>query len=191
MNSTKLDSIKSRSSEILIQFTNGHVDSRLRGTNQIQQNFNDCLRLHYLYGIVDEARLDGSDIYIGNKQLSEADLAEVYHKIWHYNGIFADVDLTVYDDITPDSGDGSSCSGSTTSSEDHYRAGAIAVTAGSATVTFSSPLASTDYRVDVRVRSSSGFEQRNLGAITKYTNGFTVNDIVDAGTLTYFAVIDL
>lgn len=195
MNSQQLDNIKSRSAEILIQFTNGNIDSRLRGTSKIQQNFDDCLRLHYLYGIIDEARLVGSDIYVGSKQLTDVDFAEAYHKLWHYNGIYSAIDLSVYTDITPDSGDGDSEPGGSVLSNDTYRSGQVTVLAGAATVTFmvdgvATPLASTDYTVDVYVRTASGYEQRNLGNVVKFTTGFTVDDILEGGTLVYLAIMD-
>ena len=195
MNATQLDNIKSRSAEALIQFSNGHVDSRLQGTKELQQNFKDCLKLHYLYGIIKEARLVGSDVYVGSQLLADADFAEAYFKLWHYNGIYASVDLSVYTDITPDSGGGDSESGGTVLTNDTYRSGANAVSIGAATVTFmvdgvASPLPSTDYELTVYVRTASGYEQRNLGTTTKFTSGFTVTNILEAGTLIYFAVMD-
>lgn len=192
MNSAQLDNMKSRSAEILVQFTNGYIDSRLRGTKDIGKNFKDCMRLHYLYGAMDNAILVGSDIYVGSQLIAPADVAETYHKIYHYNGVYQSVDLSDYSDIVADSGDGDSGSGTTpTPSEDFYRAGSVYVGAGSATVTFSSPLPSTDYQVDAYVRTASGYEQDNLGTITKSLNGFSVSEVLEAGTLIYFVVISL
>lgn len=204
MTQAYLDFIKEIGAQIAIQYTNGHVDARLRGTGQEGEIFDHCLRVHWLWGAIKEAHLSGAVLYVGSEIMDDADLTSIYHKLWHYNGIYADVDLSDYPDITPDDGDGGDNGeqgdegggtggdgGSTVVDTDHYRADTVIVVPGTNTVTFSSPLPSTDYRIIVYVDSYTGYQQRNLVVGTKTAQGFTVTDVLEAGVLTYFCVIDL
>lgn len=192
---SRLDDIKTDSANVLIQYTNGYVYSRLKGTGEEQDLFNDLMRLHYLYAIVDGAYESGVDTYIGDT-ITE-DIEEVYTKIHHYNGLFIDTDLSEFDEIVPDDGDGGSCSGSSgdTQSDDHYRAGNLAVVAGANAVTFikdgvPSPLASSDYTINAYVMNTSGQRQDNLVITTQTAGGFVASDVLKAGTLYYQATLN-
>lgn len=188
----QLDILKENSARVLISYTNGYLDSKLRGTGEEGEIFEHCLRLHYLYGIMKEAYLNGGVTYVGN---STIDLTDVYHKIWHYSGIYEDVDLADYSDIEEDDGDGEPpLKGGDTVSEDHYRVGEVAVVAGANVVTFykngvASPFPNTNYQVDPWVEAYSGYMQRNL-VVTKMANGFIANDILEAGVLKYQAILN-
>jgi len=165
----------------------------LNGTSEISDIFEHCLRVHYLWGILKESYLSSGTLYVGGTELTGEELEQVTHKIWHYNGIFSEVDLSVYDEVDEDDGDGGTdCDGGTTTEfDDHYRAGSLSVNAGSGTVTFTSPLDSNDYQLTVYVTTSSGYEQRNIAVSAKYASGFTYTDVLQAGTLSYFAVLNL
>lgn len=192
---TKLEYIKEDCAGVLIQYSNGLVDAHLGGSGDLSDIFNHCLRLHYLYGVLDEIRESGGLLYVGDTQLSGEDLAGLQGKIWHYNGIFSDVDLSDYSAVVVDDGDEGECTGTTSVVNDHYRAGEVAVSAGSGTVTFmldgvASPLASSDYQLTVYVATSSGYEQRNIVVSAKYASGFVYEDVLEAGTLHYVAELN-
>lgn len=192
MTQAYLDWLKEISAQIAIQYTNGHVYSRLRGTGEEGDIFDHCLRVHWLLGAIKEAHLVSGVLKIGSETLDDADLTTIYHKLWHYNGIYADIDLTEFSDIVPDDGDEPGDDPTIiVVTEDHYRADTVLVSSGVNTVTFSSPLPSTDYRIVVYVDCISGYQQRNLVVGTKTANGFTVTDVLEPGVLTYFCVIDL
>ncbi|MFO8110109.1 MAG: hypothetical protein R6U17_06300, partial [Thermoplasmata archaeon] len=150
------------------------------------------MRLSYLYGIVDEMYLVGTDVYVGGDNITDDAVEDVYGKLYHYNGLYS-VDLSDYSSITADGGDSGSSDGDSDSSvsTDHYRSGSVEVSSGSAVVSFSSPLSTTDYHLDAYVLSSSGYKQTNLDVSSKTKNGFAVSDILEGGTLHYFAVVNV
>lgn len=193
---TKFEYIEETCANVLVEYSNGFVNAMLNGTDQISNIFEHCLRLHYLWATLSEVRESGSTLYIGDTVLSGADLAIVNGKIWHYSGIFSDVDLTSYDEVVVDDGDsGATGGGTTVTTPDHYRAGEVAVSAGSGTVTFikngvASPLANSNYRLTVYVKTSSGYEQRNIVVSAKYASGFVYDDVLQAGILNYVAELD-
>lgn len=195
MNQAQLNYIKETSAAIVRQYTNGYVDSMLRGTWRTGDIFEHCLRLHYLWGILKEVQLVAGVLYVGSVVVSGASLQKIHTKIWHYNGIFADVDLSDYSDVVVDDGDGGTTEdgdgGGTGTASDHYRSNDIVSVVGVNVVTFSSPLPSADYTVTVYNTGSSGYLQKNLVVSTKTANGFVCGDVLEAGVLTYFAVIDL
>jgi hypothetical protein len=193
MNQAQLDNIKETAAGVVNQYSSGYADAMLRGTEQIGDLFEHCLRLHYLWGVLNEVRLSGTSLYVGNAVISGDDVEDVYSKIWHYNGIFASVDLSDYSDIVADDGDGGTSNGDTGTgiSSDHYRSNDITSVVGTNVVTFSSPLPSSDYTVTVYNTGANGYLQKNLVVSTKTANGFVCGDVLEAGTLTYFAVIDL
>ena len=188
-----LTEIKQRSAEIAISYTNGHLWARLTGTGTENELFDHCLRVHYLWGIIKEVREDTGVYYIGSEVISSAVISSVFHKLWHYNGQY-NIDLDDAGVITVDNGDDITPplkEGDVTPESDHYRAGTLRVGVGMNVVSFSSPLSTVNYRIQVYVSADSGYEQRNLVVSTKTTNGFVVNDVLEAGVLTYFCVIDL
>lgn len=190
----QLDILKEKSAEIVIQYTNGLLDARLRGTIEYQDAYLHTMRLMYLWGVMKNSFLVGGVLYVGDTILSGTDLEGVYHKIWHYNGIYDGVDLSDYTAITPDDGDGGTDEGDGGgggSSTDHYRSNDVVSIVGTNVVTFSSPLPSVDYTVTVYNTGASGYLQKNLVVSTKTANGFVCGDVLEAGILTYFAVIDL
>jgi len=164
----QLDYMKKNAAAVVRQYTNGYVDARLSGTSEVSEIFEHCLRIHYLWGILDESYLDGTDLYVGDRLVTGSYLEQVMHKLWHYNGIFSDIDLSTYDDVDEDDGDTGTCEGGGTEFEDHYRAGSLTVSAGSGVVTFSTPLDSSDYQLTVYVDTSSGYQQRNIAVGAKY-----------------------
>ena len=52
MNQAQLDSIKEKSAEVFIQYTNGLSDAALGGGGGYNDILDNCCRLHYLYGII-------------------------------------------------------------------------------------------------------------------------------------------
>lgn len=196
MTQAQLDKMKEVAAGVVIQYSNGWVDAMLGGADGVEDIFDHCTRLHYLWGILDEARLVGTDIYVGDTEISGASIAGVFHKIWHYNGIFAGVDLSDYSSITADDGDGGAVgeNGGDSQESDHYRAGSLTVVAGSGTVTFykngvASPLLSSNYQINAYVITTSGYLQENIVIGAKYKSGFTYTDILD-GTLHYVAQLN-
>ena len=193
---TKFEYIKENCASVLVQYSNGLVDAMFNGTDEISDILDHCLRLHYLWGVLSEIRESGGLLYVGDTELSGASLASLNGKIWHYNGIFSDVDLSDYTTVVTDDGDSGTCvPGTDSTTDDHYRAGEVAVSAGSGTVTFikngvASPLASSNYRLTVYVKTASGYEQRNIVVSAKYASGFVYDDVLEAGTLNYVAELD-
>ena len=192
MNQAQLDSTKEAAAQVVVSYTNGYLDMRLSGKPEERDTFEHCLRLHYLYGILDEARIVGTDIYCGSKKITGASIEGIYHKIWHYNGILS-ADLSAYSDITADDGDTGSTAPSETivTATDHYRAGSVSVVAGSNVISFSSALASANYQVDIRVVFADGTEQRNVVPSSQFSTGFVVSDVLQSGTLHYTAILNL
>lgn len=192
MTQEQLDIFKESAAQILIQFSNGYLNSIFNGTGE--NLLNDSIRLHYLCGIMDEAYLDNGIVYVGDTELSS--VGGVYHKIWHYNGMYADVDLTDFDPIVPDDGDGGSVeTGGTTVVDNNMRIGQLTVGTGANVVTFylggvPTPFPNTNYQVDAWLITNSGYMQRQVVISNKLSNGFTVEDILEAGTLHYQATLD-
>lgn len=192
MNQAQLDNIKEAAAQVVMSYTNGYLDMRLSGKPQERDTFEHCLRLHYLYGILDEARIVGTDVYCGDTKVSGSLIEGAYHKIEHYHGILS-ADLSAYSDITADDGDTGSTAPSETvvTSSDHYRAGSVSVVAGSNVVSFSSELASANYQVTIRVVFTDGTEQRNVVPSSQFRTGFVVDDVLQSGTLHYTAILNL
>lgn len=194
MNSATLSAIQEKAAEIANQYTGGHLNARLRGVRDTKRLFNECKRVHYLYGVLSNVYLDGTDCYIGSKLITDAEVQQVSQKLWHYNGLFQNVDLSEFTPIVPDDGN-SECVGSgATNESDHYRVGEVPVVAGTNVITFyqngvPKPFSTTAYQVDPWVEAYSGYMQRNL-VVTKLTNGFIVNDILEAGILKYHAILN-
>jgi hypothetical protein len=196
MNQSRLDSIKQDCARLLIQFSNGYWDSRLRGTSKENQNYLDNLRVNYLFGIIKESYLVAEVVYVGDTVIPDNEIETVFDKLWHYSGIYSDVDLSDYTDITPDNGEGGAVEdGGSTIDTDTYRSGNMAVVVGSNPVTFikdgvASPLSSNDYTVVAYVKTPGGYQQNNLQISTLTAGGFVVEDILEAGTLYYQATLN-
>lgn len=193
-----LDNIKEDAYRVLIEYTNKRVESSLTGDKLYNSLFNDSKRLHYLVSIIDYLYLINETPYLGGGAVSESYVKSVVDKVQHYSGIYSGVDLeeSVYETVTEDDGDGSSCSGSVViTTDDHYRSGSVAVTAGTNIVTFVkdgvvSPLPSSDYTAVVWVTLTDGSIQRNLVPTTKTAGGFVVSDVLASGTLEYQATLN-
>lgn len=192
MTQEQLDIFKENSAQILIQFSNGYLNSIFNGTGE--NLLNDSIRLHYLCGIMDEAYLDNGDILVGDTVLDS--IGDVYHKIWHYNGMYSGVDLTDFDAIVPDNGDGGSVeNGGTTVVDNNQRVGELTVGVGANVITFyvngvATPFPNTSYQVDAWLITNSGYMQRQVVVSNKLANGFTVEDILEAGVLHYQATLN-
>lgn len=191
MTQERLDLFKENAANILIQYSNGYLNSIFNGTGE--DVFNDSLRLHYLCGIIDEAYISGSDVYVGNLLLDS--IGDIYHKIWHYNGQY-DVDLTEFDAVVPDNGDGEALpNNGTVVVDNNQRVGELAVGVGANVVTFyvggvATPFPNTNYQVDAWLITNSGYMQRQVVVSNKLKNGFTVENILEAGVLHYQATLD-
>ena len=191
MTQERLDIFKENAAQILIQFTNGYLNSIFNGTGE--NLIGDCVRLHYLCGIIDEAYLSGGDVYVGDTVLDS--IGDIYHKIWHYNGIY-DIDLTDFDTVVPDNGDGGVVENNGTVVVDHnQRVGERTVGTGANVVTFylggvPTPFPSTNYEVDAWLITNSGYMQRQVVVSNKLANGFTVEDILESGVLHYQATLN-
>lgn len=196
MNSTRLANIKEDCARILVQWGNGYWNARLAGAPNVEKIGDDMLRIHYLYNVIKNSFLSGSSVCVGDAVLADNTVETILGKIWHYNGKYADVDLSDYTAITPDDGDGGACDPTDpTVDTDHYRAGNLAVTAGANPVTFikdgvASPLASTDYTVEAYVIAASGQRQNNVVITTQTAGGFVASDVLKAGTLYYTALLN-
>lgn len=195
MNSTRLQDIKEEAARVLIQYSNGYLDARFRGAANEKQIFNNMKRLHYLWSIIRSAFLSGSDVYVGDTIIADNTFETVYEKIQHYNGIYANVDLADYAEVTPDDGDSGSESGGSGTTTDHWRAGNLAVTAGANAVTLlkdgePSPLPSADYTISAYVITAGGQRQDNLQITTQTAGGFVASDVLKAGTLFYTAILN-
>lgn len=194
MNSTRLRDIKEEAARVLIQYSNGYLDARFRGAANEKQIFNHMKRLHYLWSIIRNTYLSGTDVYVGDAIIADNVVETVYEKIQHYNGIYANVDLSDYTDVTPDDGDGGSETGDGTTT-DHWRAGNLAVVAGANAVTLlkdgvPSPLPSSDYTINAYVITLGGQRQDNLQITTQTAGGFVASDVLKAGTLFYTALLN-
>lgn len=191
MTQGQLDIFKENAAQILIQYSNGYLNSIFKGTGE--NLFNDCVRLHYLCGIMDEAYLSGGNLYVGDTLLDS--IGDVYHKIWHYN-VTNDVDLTDFAAIVPDNGDGGAVENNGTVVVDNdQRVGELSVGVGANVVTFyvggvATPFPNTNYQVDAWLITNSGYMQRQVVVSNKLANGFTVEDILEAGVLHYQATLN-
>ena len=200
MNSTRLADIKQDCARIMVQWGNGYLDSILRGTPKENEIFNDTMRVHYLYGIIKELYLSGTDVCIGDVVLADNAVEAVFDKIWHYNGVSYGIDfnadLSDFDAIVPDDGDGGTVDPTTpTTDSDHYRVGELPVTVGTNAVTFfkdgvAAPFPSTDYIVIAWVETHTGYRQSNLQPSTYTAGGFIVTDVLEAGILKYQAILN-
>jgi hypothetical protein len=192
MNSTRILDIKEESARILVQYGNGYWSARMTGTLKEADIFNDMNRIHYLWSVIDNSFLDGSDVYVGDTVIADNDFETVHSKIQHYNGIYEAIDLSDFTAITPDDGDGGTVIGGGGETTDHYRAGSLSVVAGANAVTFikdgvPSALPSTDYILDAYVIATSGQMQTNIVPTSKTAGGFVASDVIKAGTLYYTA----
>jgi len=196
MNSTRLQDIKQDCARIVIQYSNGYCNARMSGTRDENDIHNDLLRVHYLYSIIKNCFLSGTDVYVGDTIIADNIVETILGKIWHYNGVYADVAMSDYAAITPDDGDGGATDPCTpTQDSDHYRSGNLAATIGANVVTFikdgvASPLASSDYTVDAWVIANSGQKQTNLVLTTRTAGGFVASNVLKAGTLYYVATLN-
>jgi len=182
------------SANILVGFSNKRINSALSGASDYQKLYNDTVRLQFLVGALNAVYLDGTTAYIGSAEVSDSYIQEIYHKIWHYSG--KDADLSVYEEIVADNGDGGSIdNGSVVVVDNNMRIGELAVGTGANVVTFylggvATPFPSTDYQVDAWLITNSGYMQRQVVVSNKLANGFTVEDILEAGVLHYQATLN-
>lgn len=193
MNSTRLTDIKQDCARILVQWGNGYWNATMSGAADVTVIGNDMLRIHYLYNIIKNSFLSGSDVYIGDTVIADNVVETILGKIHHYNGKYGDIDLSDYTAIVADDGDGGSVDPSVPSTDnDHYRAGELPVVAGANAVTFikdgvASPLASADYVLTAWVVAASGQMQNNIVPTSQTAGGFVASDVLKAGTLYYTA----
>lgn len=190
---TRLDDIQRGCAEILVKYGNSRLDSQLRGTGDREQAFLEGLRPQYLCGIIKESYLSGSDVYVGSQIIPDNDMETILDKMWHYNR--NSVDLSIYSEITPDDGDSGSTSPETPTTSDNERVGSQVVSIGANPVTFlkngiASALSSADYTVFAYLVTDSGYQQNNVNVSGKVAGGFTVNDILEGGTLYYHATLN-
>ena len=197
MTQEELDILTENAAQVLVQYDNGMLDSLLQGTGEFRKIFNNAVYLHYLYGALKGITLTSGVPYIGSAVLSGSDVEQIYHKIWHYNGQYASVDLSNYTDITADDGGGGSSSSesSSSTSSDNVRAGHQASSVGTNIVTFTvdgivSPLASADYVISAWNLTSTGYKQVNLNVTTQIAGGFVIDNVITAGTLYYVCTLE-
>ena len=198
MNQARLDVIKAQAAKTTIEWGNGVMDSIFSFNGGFQKYFAECHRIHYLYGIINECYWDGG-LMMGGQAFDAADVYSAFHKIEHYRGFFESIDLGVkYDEPDPDDPnpdpDDPYCNPTTDPDiiivgDDHYRAQSVPCVVGLNNITFSRPLSSADYELDVFVIATNGMMQHNLIVTSRTASGFTVSDVLRAGTLSYFAVI--
>jgi hypothetical protein len=196
MNEATLNVIKADCARTTIEWGNGVLDAIFSFNGGFQKWFQECHRIHYLMGIVDNCDIVGGSLMCGNAVYSEANLIEILGKIEHYHGMFEDVDLSKYyapDDTDPNPTPVPPFVVPTPvvvpSSADHYRAQTVDCVVGVNNVTFTTPLATADYELDATVIATNGMLQHNLIVTSRTANGFTVGDVIRAGRLSYFAVI--
>lgn len=182
------------SANILVGFTNERINAALDGKWNYNSLFNDSVRLHYLVGALSSVYLDGTTPYIGGASVTDAYIQEIYQKIWHYNRAFK-ADLSDYEEIVPDDGDGGAYVPNVVVIEDYYRSGNLPVVVGANPVTFikngvAAPFSENDYTVQAWAISNSGFRQNNVVVTGTTAGGFVANDILEAGTLYYIATLN-
>lgn len=193
MNNTRLTDIKQDCARILVQWGNGYWNATMSGAADTHDIGQDMLRIHYLYNIIKNSFLSGTDVYVGDTILEDNIVETILGKIWHYNGKYEDIDLSDYAAIVPDDGDGGSVDpDNPTEDTDHYRAGELPVVAGANAATFikngvASPLPSADYILTAWVMATSGQMQTNIVATSQTAGGFVASDVLKAGTLYYTA----
>ena len=189
-----LDNYTEKAAEIAVQYTNGKESGYLTGARDIADIENQSMRVVYLWGVINHAYLTGTTPYIGGTAITDAYLNETMHKLWHYNGVYEDVDLSSYSEITPDDGDGGAETPDAGTPADNMRVGTESVTTGPASVTFevngyASPLDSANYVVSAWVISNTGYRQDIVDISGQTAAGFTANNIIAAGTLYYIATL--
>ena len=198
MNSARLDVIKAHCARTTIEWGNGVLDSIFSFNGGFQKWFQECHRIHYLMGIVENCWWDddNSVVMCGDATYDEANLLAVLGKIEHYHGMFEDIDLSRYVkpivvDPDPDPIDPFIVTPPIVIvvGADHYRAQTVDCVVGVNNVTFTTPLASADYELDATVIATNGMLQHNLIVTSRTATGFTVGDVLRAGRLSYFAVI--
>jgi len=192
MTQDTLNSLVEESANILVGFTNERINASLVGSGTIQSLHKDSVRLHYLVGALNAVYLDGTTPYIGDTEITGNEVQEIYHKIWHYNRNFK-ADLSDYDAITEDDGEGGVVVVNVTTDDDHYRSGNLPVVVGANPVTFikngvAAPFTSALYTVQAWAISNSGYRQNNV--VGQTAGGFVANDILEAGTLYYIATLN-
>lgn len=191
-----LDGIREAAAEIAIQYTNGRIEAAFTGNGDYNDIFNDSMRVHYLLGAIDSVYLVADVPYIGGTAVTDSYVKSLSNKIWHYNGVFRDVNLEDYDAIVPDDGDGGSVdSVGAVVVDNDMRIGELAVGVGANVVTFylggvPTPFPNTSYQVDAWLITNSGYMQRQVVVSNKLANGFTVEDILEAGVLHYQATLN-
>jgi len=194
MNQLLLNSMVEESANILVGFTNERINATLSGTNNYISLYNDTVRVHYLCGALNSVYLVGTTPYIGGSAVTDAYVQEIYQKIWHYNRAFK-ADLSDYDEIVPDDGEGGAYVPNVTTEDDHYRSANLPVVVGANPVTFikngvASPFTSADYTVQAWAISNSSYRQNNVVVTGQTAGGFVANDILEAGTLYYIATLN-
>lgn len=195
MNSTRLQDIKEESARVVVQYSNGYMDAIYRGAANDGDILNQKKRLHYLYSIIRECFLTGTDVYIGDTVLADNIVETIYTKIQHYSGIYSDVDLSEYTDVTEDDGNEGSKPCTPVVTDDHYRSATVNVTSGTNIITFikngvPTPFESNDYTVVMWVTLTDGSIQRNLVPTSRTASGFVVSDVLGAGVLEYQATLN-
>jgi len=154
---------------VMINFGNKVLYSGALGKHNYLSLLKDKMRLNYLYGAI-------------NYVSTQIEVVEAIEKIRHYQCRATDLS-TIGVTPTPPSPPSPSYG-------DLIRTGHKTVTIGANSVTFSSPLASSDYTVTAWV-IGTGESQYDLGTITPSAGGFTVSDVTINGTLHYQAIINI
>lgn len=190
-----LDNIKEVAAEVAVKYTNGRQNAVFNGTMDVRKLTDESMRVIYLWGVINYTYLVGEIPYLGDTAVTDAYILKTSQKLWHYNGVFSSIDLTDYTTIVPDDGEGGACVGGVSETTDHYRSGSLSVSVGANAVTFikngvASPLASSDYTVEVWVLTESGYKQNNVVVTTQTAGGFVASDVLEVGTLYYIATLN-
>ena len=172
-----VDTLRAEACDILFEFGNGVVYAGALGQPDYLKLIKENERLNFLWGAINNLQ---SGYYVGNTVVSALSLIET---IRHYKGRF-NVDLnTIGDESEPVTPTPSVLT-------DIIRAGSQTATVGANIITFSSPLSTDVYTVNVWV-IGDGTSQFDVGVITPSVNGFTVSDILIEGTLYYQVIVDV
>ena len=180
-----IDSLKDEARQIMLEYGNGVVYAGAFGQKKYAKLHNENMRVHYLYGLINNIVQD-TDFYIGDGVVTDDYVLESIEKLRHYKGVGRNIDLTdvgtITEEIAPVVPD---------PAYDYIRTGAEAVVAGQNVITFSSALNSALYVLDCWVMTSDGDRQSNLGISAQVAGGFTVDDVIDTGTLYYTAIMKI